>query len=118
METQTNSFEAVLRNQRKGVLAAELSDKLAELTRAVCAYGKPGKLTLILKLAPASGDGSALAVFDEIEIKPPTAPKPNSIFFTTEDGQLLREDPAQKELELKVVPPKATAEPIQIPAAS
>lgn len=116
MNPLTNSFESVLRNQRKGVMAADLSDKLAELTRAVCAYGKPGKITLTLKLNPASGDGTALSIADEIEIKPPTAPKPNSIFFTTEDGQLLREDPAQKELELKVVPPKETAEPKTITA--
>lgn len=121
MKTETitsNTFERVLRNQRKGAMAADLSDKLAELTRACQAHGKAGKLILTLKLTPTDGEGAAVMVFDDIEIKAPKATKPNSIFFTTEDGQLLRDDPNQKELELKVVPPQPTAEPTVVQAAS
>ncbi|HEX4646237.1 MAG TPA: hypothetical protein VH598_11585 [Verrucomicrobiae bacterium] len=106
-----NSFESFLRHQRKGAMATELSEQLAELTKACSALTKPGKLTLTLKLTPA-GDG-ALAVFDEIEIKPPKPDKPNSIFFTNEHGALLREDPNQEEFDLQVVAPAPAAEPLK-----
>lgn len=109
-----NTFESVLRNQRKGVMATELSDKLQSLTRAVMATGKPGSITIKLKLTPAMADGAALSVTDNIETKLPEAPKPNSIFYTTDEGQLVRENPEQRKLNFEVVTPlpvQPTAEP-------
>lgn len=116
MENQpvNNTFESVLRNQRKGVMATELSDKLQSLTRAVMAVGKPGSITIKLKLMPASADGAALSVTDNIEIKLPEPPKANSIFYTTDEGQLVRENPEQRKLNFEVVTPlpvQPTAEP-------
>lgn len=98
-----NTFESVLRNQRKGNMAAELSEKLQQLTKAVMSIGKPGKITLVLSVDPNSGDGSCVSVEDKIELKLPQATKPKSIFYTTEEGQLVRDNPEQKTLDLKVV---------------
>lgn len=104
-----NTFETVLRNQRKGLMAIELSEKLAELTRACTQHCKSGKLILTITLTPASGDGSTMSVEDQIALKLPETKKPNSLFFTTDDGQLVRDNPEQHQLNLKVVNPETAA---------
>ncbi len=111
-----NTFESVLRNQRKGAMASELSTKLCELTKAVMAFSKPGKITLTLSVDPNSGDGSQVSVEDKIELKLPQPTKPKSIFYTTEEGQLVRENPEQPTLDLKVVGETETKPPVAVAA--
>lgn len=103
VEPISNAFEGVLRNQRKGKFASELSEQLQELTKKVVALGRGGSITIKLKLTPATTDGAALMVSDQIEVKAPEPAKTNSIFYTTNDGQLVRENPAQQEMPLNIV---------------
>jgi len=106
-ETQTplaNSFEAVLRNQRKGALLSELSEVLQSAVLKVREHTREATVTLIIKIAPANDDASALSVVDEVKVKLPEKRKPNTLFYATDDGRLVRDDPNQKELELAVAP--------------
>lgn len=110
-----NSFEAVLRNQRRGALLQELSEELQRLTASVREHGKGGSVTLVIKVSPANGDASAMSVIDEVRVKVPQAKRPNSLFYATDDGRLVREDPNQKEMVLKVAEaPPVAEEPVKL----
>ncbi len=110
---QNNAIESVLRTQRKGAMLTEASEALQKLTLAVKEHCKTGKLTIEITLTPM-GDGSAVTVLDDIRLKLPKAPVKGSIFYTTDEGTLHREDPNQQEMDLKVVAPiKAETVPLQ-----
>lgn len=91
-----------LRELHRGELLEELENDLTEVVAAVRKSGKGGKLTLTIGVKPASkGDTNVLTV--EAAVKT-TLPKPDrsaSIFYATEDNQLVREDPRQLKLELR-----------------
>lgn len=111
MKTETpilNAIESVLRTQRKGAMLTELT---AAMQTAVCAtreHLKPSVITLTLTISPASGDAAAMSVLDEIKIKPALPRKPNTLFYATDDGRLVREDPNQQEMSLTTVPTSST----------
>jgi hypothetical protein len=104
-------FTNTIGGVRKGALIDELSVKLQELTIAVRKAGRPGRLLLTLDLKPASvGDDTTLIIEDDVSIKLPKPQRARTIMFSTEDGQLLRKDPRQAELELREVPDEAPKE--------
>ena len=94
----SNQFLATLQKHRSGGMLADASQKLAELTAAVHATGKRGKLTIQLSVVPASAGESCITLHDVIEAKIPRQPAPASLWFTTSDGELLKENPAQAEM--------------------
>jgi hypothetical protein len=98
-----NSFELVVRNQRRGALLAELSTKLSEAVMAVKEHSKPATVTLVLTIDPANGDASAVRLQDEVKVKLPRKPQGASLFYTTDDNRLVRDDPHQTEMALEVV---------------
>jgi len=106
-----NSFESVLRNQRRGHLLSELSEKLQAAVLAVKEHTKEATVTLTFKIAPANGDASAISVTDEIKVKLPEARKANTLFYSTDDGRLVRDDPNQTEMELKTLAKPAAPVP-------
>ena len=65
-------------------------------------HRRPGKLTLVIKIAP-QGDGDVVVLTDDVEIKAPKTTATGSVFYTTDDGLLSREDPNQKEMALGLV---------------
>jgi len=93
-----------LRDIRQGNCLDELSVYLNDLVAAVRETGKAGDITLKLKISPAgSGKVEAIQVDDSIIVKLPELPKPSTLFFTTEDNNLQRQDPRQKTMELEPV---------------
>jgi hypothetical protein len=96
-----NSFENVLRHQRKGKCLHELSEKIQQAVLEVRALGKPASVTLTLQISPF-GDG-AVSVLDEIKTKLPAANKVSSVFYSTDEGALVRQDPNQQEMKLTAV---------------
>jgi hypothetical protein len=105
MEQMANGFEKTLRELRQGAALSELTEGLYALVAQVRETGRPGKMIWKLKVKPASrGDGVTLMLEDEVEVKGPPTIRPQTIFFATEDGRLQRNDPRQKELELRAVP--------------
>lgn len=92
-------FTETLSDIRNGDVIAELTEALVEVVTRVRETGRPGALTLTLKVKNASkGVGSALVIEDDIKTKLPTAEKGTTFLFATEDGQLQRNDPRQPRL--------------------
>ncbi len=96
-----NSFVETLTQLRKGMTVAELSLELAELVSAVKKTGKKGVLTFKLVVSPSGEE--IVSVEDVIEVKCPKMPRKSTVFYTTEDHRLQRNDPNQAELELKMM---------------
>jgi hypothetical protein len=89
-------FAAFLVEQRRGGLAADLADAMAEVTLAVAETGKAGALTLTITVA-ANGQG-AVKVGDSIKKKVPQVAQPEAFFYVDANGNLSRSDPRQPEL--------------------
>ena len=94
-------FADVLR-ELNGETYDELTLQLGELVTAVMQTGKSGSLTLALRVA-ANGVGS-VTITDEVKVKVPEAARPKTMFFATESGSLMRNNPRQAELQLREVP--------------
>ena len=100
-----------LREIRRGDALDELGVELNALVAAVRATGKPGSLTLTLKVKPASaGDITTLMITDLIAAKAPRGERESTVFFSDANNDLLRRDPRQAEIPLRGIP-EAPAEP-------
>lgn len=87
----------VLREIRKGRAVDLASRLLAEVTRAVQETGKPGEVTIVLKVKPDEEDG-VLRLVASVECKRPEPDVGDAVFFSDGTGDLLRTDPRQKEM--------------------
>jgi hypothetical protein len=98
-EARPPEFAAFLVQTNKGRTHDELSARFAELVRAVRETGKTGVLQLRIEVKPVKGtDGEQVVITDSITAKTPQLDRPASMFFTTDDGGLSRNDPKQAEL--------------------
>lgn len=88
----------ILRDIRKGMVAEAAGEELAAVVRAVAATGKPGSLTLTLKVKPQKGDSEQVVIESKIKASAPAADMPEAIFFADSDGDLHREDTRQREI--------------------
>lgn len=113
---KSNAIIDLLQTHRAGGSIFDLSAKLTELVQAVRDTGSPGTLTLVLKLKPGPTIGS-LIVEDKSRLFLPQPEVAKSIFFASEDNQLRRNDPSQKEFELRTVPDIKSDAPLKEVAA-
>jgi hypothetical protein len=90
-------FADFVREQRKGLLHDELSDELARVVQQV---DKPGEVTLKLTVSP---QGDMVSVKDAVITKLPKPDRPPALYFTDDDGNLSRHNPAQPELPFRQV---------------
>lgn len=103
-ESGHRPFAAWLHEQRRGLLHDELGEKLAEVVAAVNEYGKPGELFLKLRISPATKHGEGVVVVaDQVGVKKPEAPRPESVFYIDADSNLVKNDPKQQAFELREV---------------
>lgn len=89
----------------KGMLDAELTEELANLVKAINENGKKGSISLTLHLKPETVQGEVQYIQITPEVKS-TLPKPQRVatfMWPTYDGDLLRQDPDQKTLDLREV---------------
>lgn len=100
-------FAVTVGEIRKGELANELTEQLAALVAGVMEIGKPGTLTLSLKVRPAPRGVDMVLIEDDVVLKAPRPDRPQSLFYATDDGGLARHNPNQPELPFRQV---ATAE--------
>ncbi len=99
-----NSIVTLLQNHRGGGLMDEASEGLRVITKAVHATGKKGKLVIEITVAPINqGKSQAVAVLDTVTVKAPQFARDMGIFFVTDEGELSRNDPRQRELPLSAV---------------
>jgi hypothetical protein len=103
----TKPFAAFLREQRRGLLHAELSDALAAVVAGVVKHGKTGKLTVTFTIKP-EGD-EAITIADTYAAKVPTPPASASLFFADEYGHFSRQRINQIELPLRGIDGAKTA---------
>ena len=101
-------FTDVLRDLRGDMAADEATDELARVVRMVEETGKPGELTIKLTVRRASK--AALTIRDVITTKLPKEDSNDTLMFASVEGSLLRDDPRQARLDLKV----ASAEPAPV----
>lgn len=85
----------------------EAGQKFSELIKAVTSHGKAGKLVLKIDIKPSTA--GTLAVKADVSITKPKGMPSESLLWPTPDGNLLSEDPRQKNLDLKPV----TTEPVR-----
>lgn len=92
-------FADVVRQIDGGVFYDDLTAQLAEVVQAVSATGKTGELTLKLKVKP--NGSNSVSIIEQVTAKVPEPPRGATIFFVTEAGDLLRDDPRQAKLPLR-----------------
>lgn len=97
-------FPETILQINNGATVAELSEALEKVVAAVRLAGKSGSITLTLKVAPASKRSTdVLMVESQVRMKLPEPERGVSIFYATEDNRLVRNDPKQQQLPLRVV---------------
>jgi hypothetical protein len=77
------SFADVIGDIRAGGLANELAEHMQTVAQAVDMHGKPGELTLKIKLKPVA---NGVEVTDSIATKVPDYDRPGSFFFVHSSG--------------------------------
>jgi hypothetical protein len=102
-------FTDVLRQIRKGAPVEEATYALADIVRAVDETGKPGVITLTLTVKPAKHGGPEKTIIAEVRAKKPRADIAPAVFFSNEEGDLVRVDPRQEEMELREADPTVHA---------
>ncbi|HBV7855058.1 MULTISPECIES: hypothetical protein [Citrobacter freundii complex] len=111
----TTPFSQQLAYINKGTLDAELTETLAEVIKAVRETGKKGDVTLKLNCAMLNTrDENTMKVTPKVTRTIPELDRADTIMFATADGDLLRDDPAQTQLDLKVIEPAPQTAPIKL----
>ena len=88
----------VLQTIDDGGALEELKDAIEDVTRAVKSRGGTGKVTLELTFTKEGR--SQVGVTDKIKVAKPAVKKDKTIFFTTTEGQLSRDDTRQGEFDM------------------
>lgn len=97
-------FQETILQINNGTALAELSSALEQVVAAVRAAGKSGSITLTIKVAPASkGATDVLMVESQVRTKLPEPERGMTVFYATDDNRLVRNDPKQQMLPLRVV---------------
>lgn len=109
------AFLNIITAHKNGVVISDISTALKQVTAAVQLTGKGGKVTLTMNIQPASkGDAGTLVFLPTVKTTVPAAEAPGSIFYADADFNLVREDPNQTRLDLKVVEPEVpTCKPLK-----
>lgn len=102
MAIREDLFLFVVGQLRHGTTQAELSEMLSECVNRTRETGSAATLTLTLKILP-DGDGT-YRIEDKAVHKLPSMKRGATIMYGTPDGNLLREDPRQAELDIRIIP--------------
>ena len=97
-------FQETILQINNGSTVVEMNEELAKVVAAVRATGKAGSLTLTLKVMPASkGSTEVLMVESGVKTKLPERERGSTVFYATPENRLVRNDPRQQMLPLRVV---------------
>jgi hypothetical protein len=87
-----------------GATVAEFAAALAALNAAVRDVGKGGEVSLTISVTPASkGNTDVVMVRSKVKAKVPEATRRQTVFYLDEENQLVRNDPKQQTLPLRIV---------------
>lgn len=104
----TRPFADVLREMNKGRTHNETSLALQDLVAAVLDTGKPGVLTLTLKVSSAKSH-DMVVIEDDVKVKKPQA-RAASLFYVDDQSNVRREDPQQDPLPLVAATTSSSAD--------
>ncbi len=97
-------FQETILQINNGATVAELSKALTDVVAAVRSTGKSGAVSLKLSVRPASkGNVDVLIVESQVNSKLPEPDRGVTIFYATDTNLLVRSDPRQQKLPLRVV---------------
>jgi hypothetical protein len=97
-DTDQMDFAVTLAQLAKGKTNRRLSDELREVVAAVTKTGKPGKVTLTINVKPQKNVPGAVIVTEASKAAAPVFDQQGAIFYATETGDLVRDDPRQHAL--------------------
>jgi hypothetical protein len=95
MSENPNLFLTTMQRHRGGKDLADVSLRLSEAVAAVASTGKPGSVTLTIKVKPAKRGQNAVVVETDLKAKVPSIEPEASFWFATPEGSLQTEDPRQ-----------------------
>ncbi len=97
-------FQKTMLEIANGATVGELNDALQKVVAAVRQTGKRGKLTLDVTVSPAAkGATDVLMIEAQVKTRLPEPERGMTIFYATDDNRLVRNDPKQPTLDLRVV---------------
>lgn len=96
------NFIALLQGVTGGVALHQLDHELAALVQKVQEAGRAGTLTYKVKVLPNAKQG--VRVETAVDVKEPKLETGVSFFWVGQGGALLKNDPNQTELALRVLP--------------
>ena len=105
MSIREDLFNATVAQLRNGQTQIEASELLNELVLACRETNKVGELTLKIKVRPDGATGQYF-LEDQVTINAPKPERGKTLFFGTPEGNLQREDPNQRKLDLRSVEEK------------
>ena len=108
-----NAFERLIREHRRGAIAAKATEKLAEAIEVAIDREKQTKLNITIKITPQNGD--QVLIDAEVDNVLPKTAIPRGTMFVDEHNCLHRSDPNQRELPLRELP-APTKELKEVPA--
>jgi hypothetical protein len=108
-DTEGTDFAVTLLALNKGKTHNDLTEQLRELIKAVTITKKKGKLSLTLEVKPQVGVAGAVLVTAGVTSAKPKFDQPASIFFATDDGDLVRNDPTQQPLFTEITSSKESS---------
>lgn len=97
-------FSQTLAQISHGDAAEQASELLADLVKAVGEHEREGTLTLVLTVKPRGKDSGQVEVTAKTTTKRPVRDIAPSMFFVTEDGGLVRDNPRQKKFPFAEAP--------------
>jgi len=101
MKARPDLWNSTVASLRQGITQEELSAKLAEAVCMARDTGKQAKVSLEITVKPI-GDGQ-YELRDKVSAKIPEHQRGITLMFGTPDGNLMRDDPRQRSLELRAV---------------
>lgn len=104
------NLQQLIQNLRKGEFADDLSEHIANVSKAVQETQKPGKITITIKVKPTGGN--AIMIEDKIVSAAPEGDPMRAVFYVDDEGNLERNDPNQRELPLRAVEGGKKDEPV------
>ena len=109
MAHRLDLFAHVINQMQSGALQEELSKKLNACVVRSRETGKPSELTLKIKIKPIGNSGQ-YELTEDVVVKTPRPELGKTLMFGTQDGNLTRQDPNQRDLPLKSVEQETPAD--------
>ena len=100
INTIPDLFRRTIGELNYGDTEDELSAQVKRCVEAAAETGRMAKLTLVLKFKPAGGRAGQVEISDSIKSNLPELDRGTSLFFVTPDGNLTRENPTQRDLDI------------------